>query len=269
MKQTLLAVALLAIYGTANAAGAFNNCNGNGSCPQNTATTSVATATGTGGAGGAGGSASAGNASAGAFSTVKNFSPEAKAEANSLNVNTNKQGQLQGQQQGQQQGQIQGQSVDNANNAKQKTEVTVEGDTYEARRIPVATAYAPAIAPTAPCMGSSSAGGQGVGFGLSFGTSWTSEECLILETARSFDNLNDPLAALEVRCQAKYAKITTACQKLAEKVKPAKAAVVEPTKVEAPVKSKAAVESYTPVKAVPPVVSSNGYYSVNTNPLTK
>ena len=92
----------------------------------------------------------------------------------------------------------------NANNVKINTEQAAS------------MAYAPANNPTASCMGSSSVGASGVAVGLTFGTSWTSEECLILETARSFDQAKDKFSALEVRCQAKYAKTTTACKDLAK-----------------------------------------------------
>jgi hypothetical protein len=53
--------------------------------------------------------------------------------------------------------------------------VYVESDK---RRIPVATATAPALtASNGACMGSSSAGAQGAAFGLSFGSTWTDTDC--------------------------------------------------------------------------------------------
>jgi hypothetical protein len=53
--------------------------------------------------------------------------------------------------------------------------VSIEADQ---RRLPVATATAPALAAsTGTCMGSSSAGAQGAALGLSFGTTWTDAEC--------------------------------------------------------------------------------------------
>lgn len=69
----------------------------------------------------------------------------------------------------------------------QSTSLTVEGDTtnYHAPRIPVSTAYAPNIMPTAVCMGSSSMGGQGMSFGFSLGTSWTDSNCMLLEQVRT------------------------------------------------------------------------------------
>lgn len=69
----------------------------------------------------------------------------------------------------------------------QSTSLTVQGDTtnYQAPRIPVASAFAPNIMPTSPCMGSSSAGGQGMSFGFSIGTSWVDENCQRLEQIRT------------------------------------------------------------------------------------
>lgn len=73
------------------------------------------------------------------------------------------------------------------NNSAQSTSINVAGDTtnYQAPRIPVATATAPNIMPTSPCMGSSSAGGQGMSFGFSIGTSWVDENCQRLEQIRT------------------------------------------------------------------------------------
>ena len=113
---------------------------------------------GQGGTGGQGGSAYGGNSqssSTGGSSNVSN------AGNSTVTSNTG------------------GNSLTNeGNNAKQNTTVNVAGDHYEAPRIPVATAYAaPLTAANGTCMGSSSAGGQGVGFGLSFGTTWTDSDC--------------------------------------------------------------------------------------------
>jgi hypothetical protein len=61
------------------------------------------------------------------------------------------------------------------------TALTVQGDTvtYQAQaRDPVSTAYAaPLAAANGTCMGSSSAGAQGIGFGLSLGTTWRDDGC--------------------------------------------------------------------------------------------
>lgn len=151
-----------------------------------------------------------------------------------LNANSNKQGQgqaqgqAQGQLQGQQQGQIaqggdakqgQGQSQnsrnDNRSSASNKnsnaaqgntteTNVKVTGDTvtYEAARIPVATAYAAGLtASNGTCMGSTSAGGQGMSFGFSVGTTWKDPGCDRRYNAQSLAAVGQPKAAVALLCQ--------------------------------------------------------------------
>lgn len=110
------------------------------------------------------------------------------------------QGQQQGQLQGQQQGQAQNSNNrnDNQSNASNRnsnaaqgnttsTSVSVAGDniTYEAAKIPVATAYAPNIVATALCKFGVSGGGQGMTFGFSVGVSITDENCMLLEQVRT------------------------------------------------------------------------------------
>jgi len=51
---------------------------------------------------------------------------------------------------------------------------TIQGGSYKEQKQAPAV-FSPSIAPTAPCMGGTSAGGSGTGFGLSFGTSWTDD----------------------------------------------------------------------------------------------
>lgn len=70
------------------------------------------------------------------------------------------------------------------------------------------------VYPTSPCMGSSQAGASGVGFGLSFGSSWTDDECGIRETARSFSGMDMKDDALAVLCSSKYAAAAPSCKKL-------------------------------------------------------
>jgi hypothetical protein len=65
----------------------------------------------------------------------------------------------------------------------------------------VATAYAPSIQPTAVCMGASSGGIQGMSVGVSFGSSWTDANCMLLEQVRSVAVvLHDTLTAQEMMC---------------------------------------------------------------------
>ena len=67
------------------------------------------------------------------------------------------------------------------------------------------------VYPTAPCMGSSTVGGAGVGFGFSLGTSWTDDECGIRETSRSFNSLGLKDDAIKVLCTSKYAAAAPVC----------------------------------------------------------
>lgn len=71
--------------------------------------------------------------------------------------------------------------------------------------------FAPNVAPTAPCMGGTSAGGSGTGFGLSFGTSWTDDECNTRETARMFQGMGLTADALAVLCSSAYASAAPSC----------------------------------------------------------
>lgn len=106
--------------------------------------------------------------------------------------------------QGQIQGQGQKQSTENSNNSS----VTVGGDTFEARRIPVNTAFAPSIAPTANCALSVSGGVSVIGFSGSFGKAYIDENCAALEKVRNVALvLKDTDTAEALMCQDKaYAK---------------------------------------------------------------
>jgi hypothetical protein len=71
------------------------------------------------------------------------------------------------------------------------------------QRNPVSTAFAaPLTAAEDTCMGSSSAGGQGVGFGLSLGTTWKDEDCVRRKDARELHNMGQKKAALALLCQS-------------------------------------------------------------------
>lgn len=50
------------------------------------------------------------------------------------------------------------------------------------------------------CMGSSSAGAQGIGFGISFGSSWTDKNCVRLKNARQLDEMGYKSAAVQLMC---------------------------------------------------------------------
>jgi len=171
---------------------------------------------GAGGQGGAGGTGvglgvgvgigvanAAANAAAAANATGGNAA--VVGSGNSTNSIRNNNTNAQGQQQGQHQGQSQSSRNDNRSNATGgaggsasatggasggnsltggAVSVAVEGakgDVVYApaqERAPVATAYAaPLTSSNGTCMGSSSAGGQGAAIGLSFGTTWTDNNC--------------------------------------------------------------------------------------------
>ena len=68
-----------------------------------------------------------------------------------------------------------------------------------------------AVYPTAPCMGSSTVGGSGVGFGVSIGHTWKDDECGIRETARSFAGMGLKEDALKVLCASQYAATAPSC----------------------------------------------------------
>lgn len=117
---------------------------------------------------------------------------------NTANGGSATQGQLQGQQQGQAQSSSNRNDNRSSANASNKnsnaasgnttsTEVNVAGDnvSYQAARIPVATAYAPNIVATALCKFGVSGGGQGMTFGFSVGVSITDENCMLLEQVRT------------------------------------------------------------------------------------
>jgi hypothetical protein len=85
--------------------------------------------------------------------------------------------------------------VENSNNANQSVNVEAQ------QRNPVSTAYAPPLAVGEDtCMGSSSIGGQGVGFGISIGTSWTDENCQRLKNSRQLAALGYRKASVALLC---------------------------------------------------------------------
>ncbi len=69
------------------------------------------------------------------------------------------------------------------------------------RRNPVSTAWsAPLVAAEDTCMGSTSAGGQGVGFGLSLGSTWTDKDCVRRKNARELYNMGKKKVAITLLC---------------------------------------------------------------------
>lgn len=95
--------------------------------------------------------------------------------------------------------QAQSQSTSNSNNSA----VVVQGDQAQARN-PVATAYAaPLTAGFDTCMGSSTAGAQGIGFGISLGSTWTDKNCVRLKNSRELASMGLRKASIQLLCQNK------------------------------------------------------------------
>lgn len=89
------------------------------------------------------------------------------------------------------------------------TTQTIRHSDYTVKNVP--NVLTGSVYPTAPCMGSSQAGVGWVGAGVSFGTSWTDDECGIRETARSFSGMGMSSDALAILCTSKYAAAAPSC----------------------------------------------------------
>lgn len=76
-------------------------------------------------------------------------------------------------------------------------------NTYDAqKRNPVAPAFAsPLVTSNDTCMGSTSAGGQLISFGLSIGTTWRDKDCVLRKDARFLYNTRRDLISLAMMCQ--------------------------------------------------------------------
>lgn len=128
----------------------------------------------------------------------------------------------QSQKQSQNQGQFQAasSSVKGSGNSKNENSITVQAP----KRNPVSTAYsAQLVAAEDTCMGSSSVGGQGVGFGLSVGSTWSDADCVRRKDARELHNMGYKPAAVALMCQnANVAKaMATAGTPCAVSIEPA------------------------------------------------
>lgn len=79
--------------------------------------------------------------------------------------------------------------------------VSIGGDSYHSPEMPVSTAYAaPLTSGADSCMGSSSGGAQGPGFGLSIGTTWVDSNCIRLKNAKMMDGLGYRNVAIAMMC---------------------------------------------------------------------
>jgi hypothetical protein len=102
------------------------------------------------------------------------------------------------------------QSNSSKNDNESKASLYVEGETDNSvhiekeARIPVNTAFAPNLtASEDTCMGSTTAGGQGVTFGLSFGTTWKDHDCVVRKDARFLHSAGHQNVALSYLCKDK------------------------------------------------------------------
>jgi hypothetical protein len=95
------------------------------------------------------------------------------------------------------------QSSSNANSTHSSS-TTVHGGSYinhAPPRAPVASAFAPAlVSGIDTCSGSTTIGAQGVGFGASFGNTWTDENCVMLKNSTMLWNMGQHDAALALMC---------------------------------------------------------------------
>lgn len=156
-----------------------------------------------------GGNSAAYGGSASAFGGVSNVDVDNRVSNNvsntNLNANTNKVENsslnVQGQTSEQAQKQNQSQNVKNSGNNTGTATVTVEGDNFEARRIPVNTAFAPSIAPTANCALSVSGGISTIAFSGSFGKAYIDQNCATNEDIRNVALvLGDKETAEQMKC---------------------------------------------------------------------
>lgn len=172
IKQIVLTVSLLAIAGVASASGSSNSCR--------TCSTSH-------------GSDTENTVKADSYSKSDSWSKsnaESLSKSDSYSKSTAEGGSAD-------QNQRQDQTMDNSGNAS----VNVDASTTS-RRNPVNTAYAAALTSSNDtCMGSSSAGAQGITFGLSFGTTWKDDDCVKRKDARFLHNIQRTEVGLSLMCQ--------------------------------------------------------------------
>lgn len=133
------------------------------------------------------------------------------------------------------------------------TAVNIGGDTYAAPDLPVSTAYAPNVMPTAVCALSASGGLTVANFSLSGGGTWIDDNCVLLEQVRRANEIGQREVAAEMMMDvpafAKAAKRLSdrkAAQAAANPVPVAKAPTPAPVAVVAKVEPAKAVVTGTP-----------------------
>ncbi len=97
-------------------------------------------------------------------------------------------------------------SVDNVSTGSNNVSIEGDdGDTYNFRRIPANTAYAPSLV-VGTCLGSASAGGQGATFGFSMGKTMVDEGCARLREVIYWHQIGEVEIAKNILKQSKYYK---------------------------------------------------------------
>jgi hypothetical protein len=221
MAASAIALVATPVLATTGGEGGNNNCNGVGNAnspctPSPTPTPTPTPTPGSNGNGGNGGVGNGGNGVGGDSSATSNSRANVKLAVDTNVNNTNKvrtgdvttavrTGDVQNNtsvatgNQSASSDQAQSQSTSNSNNS----DVVVQGDEAQARN-PVATAYAaPLTAGFDTCMGSSTAGAQGIGFGISLGSTWTDKNCVRLKNSRELASMGLRKASIQLLCQNK------------------------------------------------------------------
>jgi hypothetical protein len=67
-------------------------------------------------------------------------------------------------------------------------------------RYATSSAFAPPLAATEPCMGSTSMGATAMSWGVAFGSTWSDPECELLKKADTEWNMNQHIAAISTLC---------------------------------------------------------------------
>lgn len=95
----------------------------------------------------------------------------------------------------------QSQSATGGNQSQSATTGSQSVNVEARKRNPVSTAYsAPLVAAEDACMGSSSVGAQGIGLGLSVGSTWHDDDCVRRKDARELHNMGLKPAAIALMC---------------------------------------------------------------------
>lgn len=112
-------------------------------------------------------------------------------------------------QQGQEQSAVAGSNSQNAGNEQnitfsspgyQQTDINYNySGSYTLKNVPAVVGPALTSA-NDTCMGSTSIAGSGVGFGISFGTTWTDSNCVLLKNSRELWNMGMKAAAIARMC---------------------------------------------------------------------